>query len=107
MAPSRHMTSNQNETRAIVSLFLGIASFAFGPLAGLPAIALGSAARKSIAQSGVKSRGTLVATTGTLTGFFGMGFFAVFALYLGNALLGAHADSAQIQQSTVEESQAK
>lgn len=102
MDASRHA---QTETRAIVSLFLGIASFAFGPLAGIPAIALGSAARKTIAQSGSKSRGSLVATTGTMFGFFGMGFFMVFSLYLGNAVLSASAstETAQVTPSTTVE----
>lgn len=94
MAPTRHTT--QTETRAFASLFLGIAAFVLGPFAGIPAIALGSAARKGYAQSGSKSRGAFVAGAGTLIGFFGMGFFAVFTMYLGNAALGASAESAQL-----------
>lgn len=83
--------ANKTEARAIGALFLGIAAFAFGPLTGIPAIALGSSARKSAAHPGALK----LATAGTLTGFFGMGFFAVFALYLGNALLGAGARPTQ------------
>ncbi len=88
--------ANKTEVRAIASLFLGIASFAFGPIAGIPAIALGSAARKNaVHPSALK-----LTTAGTLSGLFGIGFFAIFALYLGNALLGAQADTASATTAT-------
>jgi hypothetical protein len=75
------------ETKAVLSLFLGLASFVFGPATGIPAIILGSVSRRDIDQSSGRYGGALIARAGTLAGFFGVGFFVVFVLWLGSAII--------------------
>jgi hypothetical protein len=91
------------DAKAVLSLFLGLASFVFGPATGIPAIILGSVARRDIDRTGM--RGAALARGGTLAGLFGIGFFAVFVLWIGSALLVAPPETAQLNAVT-EEAQA-
>jgi hypothetical protein len=101
MAPYRHAATQQTDAKAVLSLFLGLASFVFGPATGIPAIILGSVARRDIDRTG--HNGAALARGGTLAGLFGMGFFAVFVLWIGSALLVAPPDTAQLNGVSVNE----
>ena len=88
MAPYRYYpVKKQTEAKAVLSLFLGLASFVFGPATGIPAIILGSVSRRDIDQSSGRYGGAFLARAGTLAGFFGVGFFVVFVLWLGSAVV--------------------
>jgi hypothetical protein len=106
MAPYRLVARKQTDAKAVLSLFLGLASFVFGPATGIPAIILGSVARRDIDRTGM--RGAALARSGTLAGLFGIGFFAVFVLWIGSALLVAPPETAQLNAvtPTSEEAQA-
>ena len=93
------------EAKAVLSLFLGLTSFVLGPATGIPAIILGSVARRDIDQSSGRYRGALLARGGTLAGFFGVGFFVVFVLWIGSALVTPPTDTA-MQPAVNEEAQA-
>lgn len=106
MAPYRPApVIKQTDAKAVVSLFLGLASFVFGPATGIPAIILGSISARDIDRSGGRYGGIAIARTGTLAGFFGVGFFVVFVLWIGSALIAPPADAAQLNAVT-EEAQA-
>lgn len=95
----------QTDAKAVVSLFLGLASFLFGPATGIPAIILGSVSARDIDRSSGRYGGIGIARAGTLAGFFGVGFFTVFVLWIGSALVQPPADAAQVNAVT-EEAQA-
>jgi hypothetical protein len=78
------------ESRAILSLVLGILSLTCGGLLlGLPAVILGFSARKNIDRSGGAMTGGGLATGGIVTGFLGtfaslaLGAFLTFAFVTG------------------------
>ena len=77
----------QTDAKAVVSLFLGMTSFLFGPVTGIPAIILGSVSRRDIDRSSGRYGGAMLARSGTIAGLFGTGFFLVFVLWLGSALV--------------------
>lgn len=99
----------QTDAKAVVALFLGLTSFVFGPATGIPAIILGSVSRRDIDRSGGRFTGTFIARTATLAGFFGVGFFTVFVLWLGSGFVAAPADSNQMamKDTTVKEESAQ
>jgi hypothetical protein len=106
MAPYRHAPARrQLDAKAVLSLVLGLASFVFGPATGIPAIILGSVSRRDIDRSGGRYEGALLARSGTLAGFFGVGFFVVFVLWIGSALVTTPTDAAQLKAMN-EEAQA-
>ena len=108
MAPYGHRPTwvkKETDAKAVISLFLGLASFVLGPATGIPAIILGSVSRRDIDRSGGRYTGTILARTGTLAGFFGVGFSVVFALWIGSALVTQPMESAQ-RSVVTEEAQA-
>jgi hypothetical protein len=108
MAPYRPAPMiKQTDAKAVVSLFLGLASFVLGPATGIPAIILGSISARDIDRSGGRYGGTLIARTGTLAGFFGVGFFVVFVLWIGSALVTPPTNSAQLNVNEEAQAHAK
>lgn len=108
MAPYGHAPQRwrqQTDAKAVVSLFLGLTSFLLGPATGIPAIILGSVSARDIDRSSGRYTGTFIARAGTLAGFFGVGFFVVFALWIGSAFITSPADAAQ-RMVVTEEAQA-
>jgi hypothetical protein len=87
--------TKQTDAKAVVSLFLGLTSFVLGPATGIPAIILGSVSARDIDRSGGRYGGTLLARAGTVSGFFGVGFFVVFVLWIASALVAPPVNSAQ------------
>lgn len=84
----------QTEAKAVVAMLLGFSSFVLGPATGIPAVIIGSVARRDIDRSGGALTGNSLARAGTLAGFFGTGFFAVLLLWLGSAFIGPPTDAA-------------
>jgi Domain of unknown function (DUF4190) len=78
----------RTESKAVVSLVLGIVSMGCaGPFAGVPAIILGSIARRDIDRSNGTLTGRALAAGGIVSGLFGTGLGIVLALAtLGVAL---------------------
>jgi hypothetical protein len=108
MAPYRPAPMvKQTDAKAVVSLFLGLASFVLGPATGIPAIILGSVSARDIDRSGGRYGGMVLARTGTLAGFFGVGFFVVFVLWIGSALVAPPANSAQLNVNEEAQAHAK
>ena len=65
------------DTRAVLSLVLGLASIVTCGLTGVPAVALGFSARQAIARSGGMIRGATMASWGIATGIAGTTIAAV------------------------------
>ncbi len=86
----------RTESKAVVSLVLGLLSLGcFGPIAGLPAIVLGSIARRDIDRSNGALGGRAIAAGGIVSGLFGTGLGVVIALWLlGSAFAPGVPDSA-------------
>jgi hypothetical protein len=75
------MAPSSNE--AIWSLVLGILSLTcFGFIAGIPAVVLGSVAKRKIAESGGMIRGQGLATAGLVMGWVSIGLSAAFVLLM-------------------------
>ena len=75
------MAPSSNE--AIWSLVLGILSLTcFGLIAGIPAVILGSVAKRKIAESGGMIRGQGLATAGLVMGWVSIGLSAAFVLLM-------------------------
>ena len=74
----------RNDGKAVASLLLGVASFAFclGALTGIPAIILGSLARRDIDRSDGTLTGRGLAAAGITSGLLGTGFGLVLAISL-------------------------
>ncbi|MBX3252372.1 MAG: DUF4190 domain-containing protein [Myxococcales bacterium] len=73
---------SRTEPKAVLALVLGLVSIGcFGPLAGLPAIVLGSLARRDIDQSRGALTGRAVAAAGIVSGLFGTGLGVVVVLW--------------------------
>ncbi|MBX3231593.1 MAG: DUF4190 domain-containing protein [Labilithrix sp.] len=100
----RHLPMQQTDAKAVISVLLGLTSFVLGPATGIPAVIVGSIARRDIARSNGTLTGNTIAGAGTLAGFFGMGFFAVVFLWLGTAVLAPSTDAALM---TVDDSSAQ
>jgi len=81
----------ETDGRAILALVLGVTSMTcFGFLAGIPAIVLGSMARRDIERSEGRRTGSQTAAAGMVTGLFGTGLSLVVAvMLLGGALESA------------------
>jgi len=96
MAPMRQFPRQrtQTEAKAVVAMLLGFASFVLGPATGIPAVIVGSVARRDIARSGGALTGSHLAGAGTLAGFFGTGFFVVLLLWLGSAFISPQTEAA-------------
>jgi hypothetical protein len=82
----------QSETKAIASLVLGILSLTcLGIFAGIPALVIGSLARRDIDRSQGRLTGRGLAAGGIVTGLFGTGLSLVIGLsVLGGALEAAN-----------------
>jgi hypothetical protein len=78
----------RTESKAIASLVLGLSSLmCLGAITGLPAVILGSLARKEIDRSSGTLTGRGIAAGGIVTGLFGTGLGFVMLLFvLGGAL---------------------
>jgi len=73
--------SARTESKAVLSLVLGLLSVGcVGPIAGLPAIILGSIARREIDRSGGQLGGRAIAAGGIVSGLFGTGLGVVLVL---------------------------
>ncbi len=80
-----------SSNEAIWSLVLGILSVTcLGLLAGIPAVILGTVAKRKIGESGGMIRGQGLATAGLVLGWVSIGFSVVFFLFV---ILGAIAGS--------------
>jgi hypothetical protein len=76
--PQAVVAHPQDDAKAIVSMILGILSLAgLGILAGIPAIILGSIARKNIRASGGRISGKGMATAGVVLGWISCGLMVV------------------------------
>ena len=76
----------RTESKAVLSLVLGLLSIGCtGPIAGLPAIILGSIARRDIDRSGGQLGGRAIAAGGIVSGLFGTGLGAVLVLWFVGA----------------------
>lgn len=78
----------RNEAKAVVSIVLGVLSLTcLGFVAGVPAIVIGSLARRDIDRSRGRLVGSKLAAGGILAGLFGTGAWLVLGLWLlGGAL---------------------
>lgn len=85
----RYVTPPVTASRAVAALGLGLASFVFGAIAGIPAIIVGALARKDIDRSSGRLVGSSIAAFGIVSGLFGTGL----SLVLGLGILGAALDS--------------
>lgn len=74
----------KNDGKAVASLVLGVASVTLllGAIAGIPAIVLGSIARRDIDRSGGRLAGSALAAVGIMSGLFGTGLGLVVAAFL-------------------------
>ncbi|HEY8074775.1 MAG TPA: DUF4190 domain-containing protein [Labilithrix sp.] len=83
------------ESKAVFSLVLGILSLTcFGLVAGIPALILGSIARRDIDRSQGRLTGRGMAAFGIVSGLFGTGLSLVLALFaLGGALEAARQET--------------
>ncbi|MSW46635.1 MAG: DUF4190 domain-containing protein [Actinobacteria bacterium] len=80
-----------SSNEAIWSLVLGILSITcLGLIAGIPAVILGSIAKRKIAESGGVIRGQGLATAGLVLGWVSIGFSVLAILFI---ILGAIAGS--------------
>lgn len=80
----------RTDSRAVAAIILGVASLGlafFGALAGIPAIILGSIARREIDRSQGRRTGSGLAAAGVMTGLFGTGLGLVFTLGVVEASL--------------------
>jgi len=97
-APAR---ASRTESKAVLSLVLGLLSIGcVGPIAGVPALILGSIARRDIDRSNGALDGGALAAAGIVSGLFGTGLGFVLVLWLVGAALapempGSTADIAQ------------
>ena len=70
--------TKRTESKAVLSLVLGLLSMGcIGPIAGVPAIILGSIARRDIDRSNGQLGGRAVAAGGIVSGLFGTGLGVV------------------------------
>jgi hypothetical protein len=89
----------RSETKAVASLVLGILSLTcLGIFAGVPALILGSVARRDIDRSQGRLSGRGIAAAGIVTGLFGTGL----SLVIGLAVLGGALDAAKDEASAPE-----
>lgn len=109
MEPYGTAPVKRTEAKAVVSLFLGVASMVFGPATGVPAMILGSVARRDIDRSSGRMCGRTIAGAGTLVGLFGTGFWVVALLWIGSAFFIPAPETAQTNSVSAidKESQAK
>lgn len=78
----------RTEAKAIVSLLLGLSSImCLGAITGLPAVVLGSLARKDIDRSSGTLTGRGIAAGGIVTGLFGTGLGFVMLLFVVGGML--------------------
>jgi hypothetical protein len=76
------------EGKAVLSLVLGLMSMGCaGPVLGLPAIILGSIARRDVDRAGGALTGRAIAAGGIVSGLFGTGFGVVIVLWIMGAAL--------------------
>ena len=76
------------ESKAVISLVLGLLSMGcIGPIAGIPAIVLGSIARRDIDRSNGQLGGRAIAAGGIVSGLFGTGLGVVLVLWFAGAAL--------------------
>lgn len=89
--PHSYQPVQRAETKAVASLVLGILSLTcLGVFAGLPALILGSLARRDIDRSQGRLTGRGLAAGGIVSGLFGTGVSLVLGLFmLGGALEAA------------------
>jgi hypothetical protein len=83
-----HAPPPKTDGKAILSLVLGAASIALclGAVTGIPAIILGSVARRDIDRSGGRLGGSALAAGGIMSGLFGTGFgLVILVSVLGGA----------------------
>src|SRR5438552_417055 len=93
------MPPQRSETKAVASLVLGILSLTcFGIFAGIPALVLGSLARRDIDRSQGRLSGRGLAAGGIVTGLFGTGL----SLVIGLAVLGGALEAAKNEPSAPE-----
>ena len=85
--PPAYRPPPRADVKAVASLILGLMSLAcLGAVTGLPAMILGSMARRDIDRSNGVLRGRAVAASGIVTGLFGTGFGFVLFLWLATGL---------------------
>ena len=78
----------RTESKAVASLVLGLLSMGCGgPIAGVPAIILGSIARRDIDRSNGQLAGRGIAAGGIVSGLFGTGLGLVLVLWFAGAAL--------------------
>ncbi|MBX3207078.1 MAG: DUF4190 domain-containing protein [Labilithrix sp.] len=81
-APPPRPPTARTDDKAVVALVLGLLSIGcVGPVAGLPAIILGSRARRDIDRSNGALTGRAIAAAGVVSGLFGTGLGVVLALW--------------------------
>jgi hypothetical protein len=73
----------RNDAKALLAVILGVLSVScLGFVAGIPAIVLGSMARRDIDRSSGRLTGSKLAATGVVAGLFGTGAWLVLGLWL-------------------------
>jgi hypothetical protein len=101
--PPQPQPRESSDTRAILSLVLGVMSVTcLGLFAGIPAIVLGAMSRKEIDRSQGALTGRGIAAGGIVTGLFGTGLsLVILVALLGGALERAHPAEPTAQSSRV------
>jgi hypothetical protein len=85
----------RTDSKAIASLVLGLSSFVFLGITGLPAVILGAVARKDIERSSGSLTGRGIAAGGIVSGLFGTGLgFVILLLVVGGMLETSQSTSA-------------
>ena len=94
------------DSKAVFSLVLGILSLTcLGLVAGIPALILGSVARRDIDRSQGRLTGRGMAAFGIVSGLFGTGLSLVLALFaLGGALEAARQETTPTAEARTEAS---
>jgi hypothetical protein len=88
----------RTEAKAIVSLLLGLSSImCLGAITGLPAVILGSLARKDIDRSSGTLTGRGIAAGGIVSGLFGTGLGFVMLLFVLGGMLEAPRSSSSLK----------
>jgi len=86
--------SYATDSRAVLSLVLGLASIVTCGLTGVPAVALGFSARSAILRSGGLVRGAGMASWGIATGIAGTAISVVgMFVFVASLVLGARSDA--------------
>lgn len=94
----------RTEAKAIASLLLGLSSImCLGAITGLPAVILGSLARKDIDRSSGTLTGRGIAAGGIVTGLFGTGLGFVMLLFVIGGMIEPAEKSSALQVVDVRE----